>query len=520
MTALDALVLVAALAGTTLASLRWWRVAQREHYLAGSVGRFAHRWWWQAGARNRLLAVAALVGVVAAVVFPPGALLTAVAVGLGPLGLALRGRTSRLAWTRRLGLVAAATVLLEAGLVVLGAVSGGLRGAVFAAALGALGVPVVVDLALALLRPLEDALAGRYVRSAEAKLELVDPVVIGVTGSYGKTSTKNYIAHLLAGERAVVASPRSFNNRAGLARTVNEHVEAGTELLVAEMGAYGPGEIARLCAWLHPKLSVITAIGPAHLERYGTLERTLAAKAEITRGAEVVVLNVDDDYLARLAVELAGADPAPRVVGASGSDGGADVAVLSDGAGLALWVGGRPVGKVAMAGEGALPISSNVACAAAVALEFDVAPDEVLRRLASLPGVPNRLQRYLADAGYVVLDDTFNANPAGARVALDLLASEPATGRRVLVTPGMVELGRSQVAENAALAEAAATVVSDLVVVAATNRPALVAGAARAARPPAVEVVATREEAVSWARRHLGPGDVVLFENDLPDHFP
>jgi UDP-N-acetylmuramoyl-tripeptide--D-alanyl-D-alanine ligase len=130
------------------------------------------------------------------------------------------------------------------------------------------------------------------------------------------------------------------------------------------------------------------------------------------------------------------------------------------------------------------------------------------------------LQPYRADGGYLVLDDTFNANPAGARHALDVLASEAPTGRRMLVTPGMVELGRSQRSENAAFAEAAASAVTDVVVVGRTNRAALVEGCDRAVTRPPVKLVDRREEAVVWARTQLGPGDAVLFENDLPDHFP
>jgi UDP-N-acetylmuramoyl-tripeptide--D-alanyl-D-alanine ligase len=156
----------------------------------------------------------------------------------------------------------------------------------------------------------------------------------------------------------------------------------------------------------------------------------------------------------------------------------------------------------------------------AVAVELGIDPESVLRRLGSLPVVPNRLQRYLANAGYVVFDDTFNANPVGAGRALDALASEACEGRRVLVTPGMVELGKTQADENAALAERAARVVTDLVVVGRTNRTALVEGWRRAGQELPVKLVGTREEAVAWARAELGPGDAVLFENDLPDHFP
>jgi len=341
--------------------------------------------------------------------------------------------------------------------------------------------------------------------------------VVGITGSYGKTTTKGYVAHLLGADRSVVASPRSFNNRAGLARTVNEHLAPGVEVFVAEMGTYGPGEIAALCSWLHPEIAVITAIGPTHLERFGSLERTLSAKAEIAVGARVVVLNVDDLLLEGLARTLGETQSVRRV---SGSNADADVAVLLKGECVELRISGESAGATALAAGSSPPIASNAACAAAVALELGIAPSRVVSRLSDLPGAPNRLQRYEAEAGYVVLDDTFNANPAGARLALDALGRESSAGRKVLVTPGMVELGSTQRAENADFAERATDVVTDVVVVGRTNRAALVEGCRRAATRPRMKLVGTREEAVAWARAHLGAGDVVLFENDLPDHFP
>jgi UDP-N-acetylmuramoyl-tripeptide--D-alanyl-D-alanine ligase len=268
---------------------------------------------------------------------------------------------------------------------------------------------------------------------------------------------------------------------------------------------------------MHPEVVVITSIGPAHLERFGSLDDTLSAKAEITAGARVVVLNVDDDRLNGLTARLA---PNQKVLRVSGNDPDADVAVLSHADGVELRLGGKLSGVVTLDPGSPPPIRSNAACAAAVAIELGIAAEVVVRRLGSLPGVPNRLQRYDAQAGYVVLDDTFNANPTGARHALDALSSEATQGRRVLVTPGMVELGKTQFEENAALAERAASVVTELVVVGRTNRAALLEGCRRAGRPVSVTLVGTREEAVTWAREQLGVGDAVLFENDLPDHFP
>jgi UDP-N-acetylmuramoyl-tripeptide--D-alanyl-D-alanine ligase len=121
------------------------------------------------------------------------------------------------------------------------------------------------------------------------------------------------------------------------------------------------------------------------------------------------------------------------------------------------------------------------------------------------------------DAGVVVIDDTYNANPAGARAALAAL-SRRGSGRRVVVTPGMIELGPRQYEENSAFAAKAAEVATDLVIVGRTNRRALLEGAAGGR--VSVNVVDSRDEAVAWVRSTLESGDVVVYENDLPDHYP
>ena len=188
--------------------------------------------------------------------------------------------------------------------------------------------------------------------------------------------------------------------------------------------------------------------------------------------------------------------------------------------GLELLVSGRRVGTASL-GPADRPASlSNAASAAAVALELGLPAEAVLARLSCLPSPPNRLQRYAAAGGYIVLDDTFNSNPVGARLALGRLSAEAAGGRRVVVTPGMVELGASQFDENAAFAEAASALATDLVVVARTNREALLAGARRSPGGATVITFSRLDEAVKWVRGHLAAGDAVLYENDLPDHFP
>ena len=244
--------------------------------------------------------------------------------------------------------------------------------------------------------------------------------MVAITGSFGKTSTKQHVAHLVAGSRTVVASPASFNNRAGLARAVNEQLTPGTDVFVAEMGTYGKGEIAELCRWCPPAIAVITAIGPVHLERFKTEEAIVAAKSEITETAHTVVLNVDDPRLAALADRLAAAGT-KSVVRCSAVDPSADVCVV---AGRRRGARSTSAGRSSAPGV-ALPGSvqpTNLACALAVAFALGVPHEVALARIARLPPVANRLASAQAPSGVWVIDDTFNSNPSGARVALAELA--------------------------------------------------------------------------------------------------
>ncbi|MDA8312058.1 MAG: Mur ligase family protein [Actinomycetota bacterium] len=493
------------------AGARWLRVAQREHYIPDATSRFAIRWWTSDPFNVALVAVA-LAGVVLSGVWPLAAIATIAVAVFAPLHLSIRGRTSPLVLTRRLRSLAVVWLAAQAALIGVGV---GVGAPVPFAAVGLVAAPVLVDAALFVTAPIERRLSQRFVDMAAARLRRVGATIVAITGSYGKTSTKNHVAHLVTGTKAVVATPASFNNRVGLARAVNEHLAEGTEVFVAEMGTYGPGEIRDLCRWCPPQISVMTAIGPVHLERFGSEDAILAAKSEINERASVVVVNSDDPRLAALGAALDAAAGGPEVVRAAAEDSDADVRVEVDDGKVSVVVDGTIAGEPVPLPPGIQP--TNLACAIAVALQLDVSLGEVLERVPTLAAVANRLTADTSASGVHVIDDTFNSNPAGARAALALLAAAPSTGERVVVTPGMVELGRRQAAENEAFAAAACEVASTLVVVGLTNRRALLRGAAGHGR---VVVVRTRDEAVAWVRTNLGPGEVVLYENDLPDHYP
>ncbi len=516
----DVLLRTAGLAAGSALVLRWLRVAQREHYLAGRCT-VTWRLWLSRSKEDVAGAATAAAGLAAGMALDSRALLSAAALlgGATPFRLPHRGKSGRLAWTPRMRRVAAVAVAIQAPVVLLAPLP------VAAVAVGAPFVPV--DLALLALGPVEERLSRRFLAQARRRLQSIAPTVVAITGSYGKTTTKNYLAHLLQGQRAVVSSPASFNNAMGLSRAVNENLVPGTDVFIAEMGTYGRGEIRKLCELFPPDVSVITAIGEVHLERMKSLDRITEAKAEIAERARTVVLNADDSRLAALAERLA--SDGKIVIRVSSEDGHADARAdvklrprAHGSSEVEVIVHGRSLGTVP------LPTSAhpaNVAAAFGAAVAIGADPGLLVGRLATLPPVAHRLEPQATPTGGWVLDDTYNSNPAGAAEALRRAAAlaRESGGKVHLVTPGMVELGRVQAMRNYEFArEAARAGVSTLVVVGRTNRSALSSGAGTgdvAAGPEVLERPDLRS-AVSAVSDRTGPADVVIFENDLPDHYP
>jgi UDP-N-acetylmuramoyl-tripeptide--D-alanyl-D-alanine ligase len=494
-----------------VAFVRWLRVSQREHYIAGSCLAVARRWLVARPANLVLVVLGGACAVVALVTDSPvdaiTAILAAVAGACFPIPMTVLGRGVRLRWTRR-------AVTLGAGVAVLGVATIGVVAVVASVAAGlavaALAMSLLVDLAAWIVAPVERSVMRRHRQRAEAKLRRIAPTVIAVTGSWGKTTTKIHIRDLLDGLVPVVASPASFNNTGGLSRTINDHLTDDAEVLVAEMGMYGPGEIRDLCSWVTPKIAVICAIGPMHLERVGSIEAIVEAKSEILERAEQAVLWVSNPYLADLAARVQG----KRVwrVGTSGTPD-LDVEVHMSPDGLDVLHEGRVVGTCPIA-NGVHP--ENLGCAVAAVLAYGVDDQLLPRRIAALGNPEHRATVARSDRGVLVIDDTFNSNPIGASRALDSLVRLAPDGRRVVITPGMIELGALQFDANREFASEAATRGVTLLIVGRTNRRALMTGSSEAT----TICVADRGKAREWVRRELRDGDAVLWENDLPDHYP
>jgi len=369
--------------------------------------------------------------------------------------------------------------------------------------------------------PFQRWINGRYLRRARSRLEELSPTVVGITGSFGKTSTK-FAVEALAGEAgSVLATPGSFNTPLGVCRTINEKLSPEHGVFVVEMGAYGEGEIAELMAFVRPSVGVLTAIGPAHLERFGSMDAIRRAKYEVVRDLPhggTAVMNVDDpvvrelaDSTSHVAVVRYGlvAEGSPDVSARDvrfGPDG--TTMVVADARdGTEIEVATRLLGRHSV---------GHVLAAYAVARALDRSPDDIARSAARLQPVEHRLQLLDGAPGITIIDDAYNSNPDGAASALEVLEAMPADNR-IVVTPGMIELGDRQAAENERLGGLAGAVADTVIVVARVNRDAIARGAA--GKKARVITVDSLEEAQVHLAELLRPGSVVLFENDLPDQY-
>jgi UDP-N-acetylmuramoyl-tripeptide--D-alanyl-D-alanine ligase len=308
-----------------------------------------------------------------------------------------------------------------------------------------------------------DALTGLG-RVARSRLSAE---VVGITGSVGKTSTKDLAAAALAAAVATTASERSFNNELGVPLTLANAPE-GTRVAVVEMGARGPGHIRNLCVVARPTIGVVTAVAAAHTEAFGNLQGVARAKGELVEALPpegAAVLNADDPRVAAMAGRTAASVVTYSALGASGADVVAERIELDDDL-RARFVVRSPWGRAAVRLEarGAHQVS-NALAAVAVAARCGVGVEAAGAALEAARLSPWRMELHRTGSGVTVLNDAYNANPASMAAALHALADLPAR-RRLAVLGEMAELGARAGDEHRAIADLAQRLGVDLVAVA------------------------------------------------------
>ncbi len=381
--------------------------------------------------------------------------------------------------------------------------------------------PFLLMLANALLWPAEKALQRFFYDDAKRILREVDPFVIGITGSYGKTGAKAALGELLNQCLGPTFWPKkSINTVMGITRSIRETLRPHHKYAVMEMGAYNIGSIKRLCDFTPPKASLVTAVGIMHLERFGSPENIYIAKSEIAQALPtdgILVCNGDSPNARRMATEhkrettlLYGFDTSAGDLDCYASD----IVFSEKGTSFNIhWKGKIYPGSTPLLGRPAL---LNVLGAFTMVCALGATPEYATACLANLEPVDNRLVLDRNDK-ISYLRDGYNSNPTGFESALEVLKNLPAK-QRVVMTPGMIELGDQQFDQNMRLAKMAASVADLFIVVGHVNREALVTGLKDAHYPDEkLIVVDTRDDAFSLINSRCSKGDLVLIENDLGD---
>lgn len=382
---------------------------------------------------------------------------------------------------------------------------------------------VIVMLSVVVLTPVEKAINKKYWNEADRILRsMPDLTVIGITGSYGKTSTKHYLNRILSEEFQVLMTPGSYNTPMGVIRTVREMMKPYDSIFICEMGAKQKGDIKEICDLVHPKIGIITAVGPMHLESFKTMENVQATKFELIDALPAdgfAVINNDFEYCAnrivsnvesrRYAIESGNGEADYYACDIKYSPDSTTFTVKGPD-NLTLPLHTRLVGACNI---------SNLLGAVIVALKLGMSNEKIAYAVGRIEQVEHRLSIKRTPGGVTIIDDAFNSNPSGSKMALEVLSGFR-DGKRIIVTPGMIELGDKQHELNKAFGEEISRCADVAIIVGQYNRMAIESGIRRGQFPlENLHLVDSFKEAQDLLATMLRTGDTVLYENDLPDTF-
>lgn len=382
-------------------------------------------------------------------------------------------------------------------------------------------LPLWVALAGLLVWPVEKLISEMYFRDAQRMLrERPDLIKIGITGSYGKTSVKFILGTLLSEKYQTLVTPSSFNTPMGVTKIIRTRLLPTHQVFVAEMGARHVGDIKEMCRLVHPEYGVLTSVGPQHLDTFKTLDRIKATKYELMEAIPKTgcCFFPDDGSICReLYDKTAKEKRLCCLAGGKGADVWAEnIRVSSSGSRFKLCTkGDRVECETRLLGEHNI---QNVLLAATVCLHLKMTLRQIARGIGRLEPVEHRLQLMSNPGGMTIIDDAFNSNPKGAEAALKVLAQFPA--RRIIITPGMVELGEKEAEFNRAFGEKMAGSADIAILVGEKHtRPIAEGLLSQGFDESRLHTVASLDDAAALLRTIGQAGDTVLFENDLPDNY-
>lgn len=380
-------------------------------------------------------------------------------------------------------------------------------------------LPLVVFAAYFVTYPIEKCIANSYIKKAKQKLLSIENIkVIGITGSYGKTSVKNILKTILAEKYKVCASPSSFNTPLGLSKTILNNLKPTDEIFIAEMGAKQRYDIKELCDIVKPSVGVITGVGSQHLSTFGSLENIILTKGELaeyikSNGGKMFI-NIDSVGAKTLAKSY---ENATCISMEGGELFVKDIETSKDGLKFKLCYGKKSVDcQTVLLGSHNI---SNILVASYVALfEFNLSLNEISNGISKLVTTPHRLEIVRSSSRYTIIDDAYNSSVEGSKASLDVISKFD--GQKFVITPGLVELGLEQFNANFEFGRNLAAVCDYVIIDSAINYDAISSGLIFAGFDEKKIIQVTNlNQAVSMLSGLAHPHDVVLFENDLPDNY-
>ena len=368
--------------------------------------------------------------------------------------------------------------------------------------------------------PVEKIISECYFRDAQRILkERDDLTCIGITGSWGKTSVKFILGSLLSERYPVLVTPASYNTPMGVTKVIRTQLEPGHRIFVAEMGARHVGDIREMCRLVHPDIGILTSVGPQHLDTFRTQERITKTKYELIEAIpeDGRCFFADDDGIVLDLWKKTDKEKYLAGLNSERDDVWAeDIRVSPSGSSFYLCTRSERVFcETGLLGE--LNIRNIVLCAG-VCFQLGMNGKEIARGIRKLKPVEHRLELKPNPSGITVIDDAFNSNIRGAMQAFEVLSSFP--GRRIVVTPGMVELGDMEEQLNREFGRAMADCCDEAVLVGRRRSEAIRAGLEDGRFDTNhVHVTQSLQEAADLLKTLAVPGDTILFENDLPDNY-
>ncbi len=380
-------------------------------------------------------------------------------------------------------------------------------------------LPEIVFIAYLINEPLERLIRRYYLRLAVNKLSNSSVIKIGITGSYGKTSVKEILKTILSQKYRVLATPASFNTPLGIAKTV-KFLDSTHDVFIAEMGARAKGDIKELAKMVRPAYGVITGVNNQHLETFGTIENTMQTKYELFENLAnggVGIFSVDDENSFTLYNRF---DGEKYLAGIASNDGlvtATEIKTDVKGMEFTLNVKGEEPIRCSTVLLGTHSVK-NICLAAAVAYKLGMKPFEIALGINRIQSIGHRLELMPNNKNIVIIDDSYNSNEAGTVAAMEVL--DTFKGRKIVLTPGLVELGKAENLANFNLGKILAVHADIVIVVGKHNAEMLINGLKEGGMSREnIKFAKSLNKGNALLNEIIEEGDVVLFENDLPDNY-